>query len=87
MRKPSEKESNVVGLRGDYRSEVVSQEVLRELEHLQRLEWIASRQAALASERLRSALAQGATIEEGALYYDRELKMVRSRKQAAGGEK
>jgi len=86
MRKPPSRE-NVVALRGSYRSEIVGQDALRKLEDAQRVVWVAEKRAALLSERVKAALERGATIEDGPLYFDRELEMVRSRKQAAGGEK
>ena len=78
-RKPAAK-SPVVALRGEFHEEVVTQEALRDLEGAQRAEWMASKRAALFSERVRAALERGAKVEPGALYYDAELEMVRSAK-------
>lgn len=68
-------------MRGSFTHEIVTQEQLLELETAQRVEWAASRRAALLSEKVLAGLERGATLEEGPLYFDSELKMVRSKKQ------
>lgn len=62
---------------------IITQDHLRELEGAQRTEWVASKRAALLSEQIKSALAHGASIENGPLYFDDELEMVRSKKEIA----
>lgn len=57
--------------------EVVTQKLL---EDAQVAEWEAGRRAALLAEEVRTALARGARLEEGRLYFDADLRMVRSRK-------
>lgn len=83
MKKPPQN-SRVVALRGEFSTETVTQQQLRELEAAQRAEWMASKRAALLSERVKAALERGAKIEHGPLGFDTELEMVRTRK--AGGE-
>ncbi len=58
--------------------------MLRELESAQHVEWLASKRAALLSERIKLAIAAGAEVEPGSLYYDPELEMVRPAWYAAG---
>jgi len=60
--------------------EIVKQAILRELETLQRVAWIANRQVALLSERIKTAIRQGAAVEPGPLYWDARLEMTRTRK-------
>lgn len=79
MKKPPQK-SPVVSLRGKFSPEVVTQQDLMELETAQRVEWSASKRAALLSEKVKAALERGATVEDGPLYFDRDLEMVRGRK-------
>lgn len=79
-RKPPQK-SRVVALRGDFVREVVTQADLIELSTAQRAEWMASKRAALLSEGIKASLQQGARVEPGPLYFDRELEMVRSKKK------
>ncbi len=89
MRKPPKK-ARVVCLRGDFSEEIVLQEELLELEAAQRVEWAASRRAALLSERVLAARQRGAAFEDGPLYFDAELKMVRTKKEKLakpGGER
>lgn len=83
MRKPPHR-SNVVALGGARRGdEVVSQELLRDLEEAQRAEWAASKRAALLSERVKAAITErNAQVEPGPLYFDEELEMVRTKKSA-----
>lgn len=83
MKKPPQR-SRVIALRGKFHAETISQEQLRELESAQRAEWLASKRAALFSERVRAAIQQGASVEPGPLFYDPELEMVRSRKRRTG---
>lgn len=64
---------------------VIDQGALKRLEDLQRLEWLAARQAGALSERIRYQIEeQHAIVEDGPLYWDAELRMVRTRKAAAG---
>lgn len=74
-----------MALRGDFRREVVTQEALSELAGAQRAEWLTSKRAALLSENIRNSVRQGAKIENGPLYFDVELEMVRSKKVAGAG--
>lgn len=83
-RKPPHK--SVVAMRGDFQKSIVTQDVLKELETAQRVEWRASKRAALLSEKVKSALQHGATVEPGELYFDTDLEMVRSTHKKAGGE-
>lgn len=76
-RKPPQK-AEVIALRGKFKTEVVTQETLRSLESAQRIEWSASKRAALLSEQVKAALERGAQMESGSLYFDRELELVRS---------
>ena len=46
---------------------------------------LTARAAHLAIETLERRLIHGAQIQDGELYFDRELKMVRSRKRKASG--
>lgn len=62
---------------------VVTQKRLEDLENAQVAEWHAGRRAALLSEAIRVALEGGASVEPGRLYFDDELRMVRSRKKGA----
>lgn len=78
-RKPPQK-APVVSVRGKFETELVTQEQLRDLEIAQRAEWMASKRAALFSERIKAALERGASVERGILYFDRDLEMVRSQK-------
>jgi hypothetical protein len=82
-RKPPQK-APVVALRGNFEKEVISQQQLRDLEGAQRAEWMASKRAALLSEKVKAAIERGASIEPGPLYYDAELEMVRTAKTKTG---
>ena len=74
----------VVALRGELRPEVISQSDLQQLEDVQRAVWRLTTQAGVLADNIRRALARGAVIEPGALYYDEDLKMVRSVKSKLG---
>lgn len=63
----------------------VTQAMMRELETAQQAEWAASKRAAILSETIKAALKRGVPFEDGPLYFDIELEMVRSRKAADAG--
>lgn len=73
--------ARVVALRGEHRSDFISQSDLQDLEHLQRLEWTAAKSAALKSEEIKTRIQHGAEVETGTLYYDADLEMVRHHRQ------
>lgn len=83
MKKPPQS-SRVVALRGKFQPELVTQDQLVELEGAQRTEWLSSKRAALLSERVKAAIERGAKVEDGPLYYDSDLEMVRTKKSRAG---
>ena len=64
--------------------EIVKQVILRELETLQRVAWIANRQVALLSERIKTAIRQGAAVESGPFCWDARLEMARTRRTGTG---
>lgn len=80
-RKPPQR---VVAIAGVLRDDVVTQAELTIVSSLQEAEWIASRAAQQAVLRVEARLQSGGKIERGKLGFDRQLRMVRSRK--AGGE-
>lgn len=83
MKKPPSK-SRVLSMGGEYQPEVVTQRQLQELSRAQAVEWSASKHAAVLAEKIRLAIARGATVEDGELQFDNKLEMVRSRKAASG---
>lgn len=82
MKKPVGK---VVGLRGPHEPGTVTQQDLRELESLQQMEWATGKRAALLSEQIKTRLKGGSKLEDGLLYFDEQLEMVRSRKREGAG--
>lgn len=78
--------ARVVGIAGKHSRGLVTQAELRAICDLQEAEWIASRAAQKAILNLEDSLSHGVPEEPGELAFDRELRMVRSRKQKAGGE-
>lgn len=89
QRKPPRR-SNVVRIKKQFEPDIVMQSELLQLELAQLAEWNASRRAALLSQKIQHALDDGAKTEEGKLFFDRELNMVRSRKKenaSDGGSK
>lgn len=84
MRKPP-RSAGLLRLEREGIIDRVTQEMMRQLEGAQRAEWAASRQAALLSERIRSALKRNVPFEAGPLYFDEDLNMVRSRKRESAG--
>lgn len=78
MKKPMKR---VIALRGEYQQETITQEQLRDLEAAQRAEWLTAKKAALLSERIKAAMLHGAVVEDGELYFDQELEMVRTKRR------
>jgi hypothetical protein len=70
----------VVAIKGTVRPDLVTQTDLTEIAELQASVWQVERAVHLAVERLRNRVFQGATVEDGELVFDWELKMVRRRK-------
>ena len=85
MTQKSKRKAPVVALRGSFKDEIVTQDALAELASAQRAEWMVCKRASLLSEAVKHALARGAKIEDGALYFDEKLEMVRSRKREDAG--
>lgn len=83
-KKPPHK-SKLVAFRGDFNPELITQEMLKDLESAQRIEWVASRRAILLAEKIKSAIEHDVATEDGPLYFDKELGMVRSRKKESAG--
>ncbi len=82
-RKPPQR---VVALRGQHSRDVITQAELKELEQAQLAEWHASKRAGLLSENIKRRIAdQQAGQEDGPLYYDEDLEMVRSQKKEGAG--
>jgi len=63
---------------------IITQEELRKLEAFQRLEWMASKRAGVLADRIKFHVEHGAGVEPGALYWDAELEMARTRKTGTG---
>lgn len=70
----------VIAIKGTAKPDLITQKELKEAADLQAAVWMSERAAHLAIERLRARLFHGASIEDGALVFDRELKMVRHRR-------
>jgi len=83
-RKPPAK---VRSIQGPYAQDRITRADLVEISKLQADAWSAEQLAHEAVLNIEVRLRQGAALEDGDLYFDQDLRMVRSRKQAAGGEK
>jgi hypothetical protein len=83
MRKPP---GRVRPIKGEYVEDVVTQSELNEISHLQAVEWQAARAAHRSIEKLERRLLEGASLEPGPLVFDRDLKMVRTRRKAPGSD-
>jgi hypothetical protein len=70
----------VVAIKGSARPDIITQQELVAIGDLQASVWQVERAVHLAVERLRARLFQGASLEDGPLVFDQELKMVRRRK-------
>lgn len=78
-RQPRQK---VRAISGEHKNDVITQEDLCHVSTLQAAEWLAADAAHKANCHLSNRLRLGAQIEAGNLTYDRELRMVRTRKVA-----
>ena len=75
----------IVGIDGrKYEREVVKQMLLMELETLQRMAKVANRQVGVLSERIKTAIRQGAAVESGPFCWDARLEMARTKKAGTG---
>lgn len=81
MRKPPGK---VSAIRGQHKPDLITQDELKDLENLQRMQWTIDKRAALMSERIKVRISEGATVADGPLYFDQELEIVRSRQKPMG---
>lgn len=78
--------ARVVAIAGSLKPDLITQAELVAISKLQETEWLASRMAQQAVLNLEMRVQHGATTQPGELRFDTELRMVRSRKQKAGGE-
>jgi hypothetical protein len=74
----------VVAIRGSHRPDLVSQDELRKLAELQAAEWRIGQSLAVMALEVQARIAHGATVEDGPLVFDRDLKMARRGKVKAG---
>jgi len=60
----------------------VPQTALQRLADLQAAEWLASQATHKAALLIRQRIAEGASVEPGRLYFDEDLRMVRTERRA-----
>lgn len=82
---PKKPPAKIVSIAGQLDEDIVTQKELAEISDMQAAEWVAAQSAHRAVLRLIERLKAGAKIEDGTLTFDRELRMVRSRKKAGAG--
>lgn len=84
---PSKKpQGKVLSISGEFQQDVIHQSDLEGASQLQAAAWQAEQTAQEAVLRIESRLRNGARFEDGDLVFDEELRMVRTKRQKAGGE-
>lgn len=76
--------ARVLAISGAHEADVITQDDLMRASQLQAAEWLAANAAHKANLTILNRLKHGAQIETGTLTYDRELRMVRTRKVVGG---
>jgi hypothetical protein len=86
MNNPKKKDqARVVSIQGAHKQDIISQEELRQAADLQAAEWLTAQSVQKSILRLLDRIENNAAlIEDGSLEFDRELRMVRSKKEKAG---
>ena len=74
-----ERKPPVRAIAGDFRPDIIRQAELKQLSLLQASEYLATNATRRLAFRLQARIAQGASVEEGALLFDQELGMARGR--------
>jgi hypothetical protein len=77
---------SVVSISGQVREDTITQAELAKAAEAQESEWLANRVAAKAISSIEGRLLHGAEVENGRLYFDPRLAMVRSRRARRGVE-
>jgi hypothetical protein len=75
----------VLSIAGNYAPDKVTQEELKQISQLQAAEWLASQAAHKAIFAMLERLKAGAKVEEGKLYFDADLRMVRTKRKEEVG--
>lgn len=77
----------VRSIAGEFTEDIITQAELTKASDLQAMEWQTARLAHRAIEQIERRLLEGAALEDGPLYFDGELKMVRTRRKTAGSQR